>query len=532
MKPAPCIAERIQLDAALVPANVVQLGREEGLYFAPDKLASVLESPGRMARDVHGLLKVISALNSIRGLIGLERPLFELILDVIPVERAAIVLVEDTGGLLPGVLAWDKCQGSAPFRICKQMSDRVLAESSAIFSNEVQDAEGAAPRSAMAAPLIAFDRALGFIYLESGSEGVRFDVGHLHMLAIIAAIAATVLENARHLQALDRENQRLRDEANVQHAMVGESGRMREVYQFISKVARSDSTILLLGESGTGKELVARAIHQNSPRSRQPFVAINCAAITETLLESELFGYEKGAFTGAAAQTRGKLEVAEGGTVFLDEIGELAPALQAKLLRVLQEHEFTRVGGTRPVRLDIRLVTATNRDLEQAAGQGLFRRDLYYRLNVVSKSLPPLREHKEDIPLLTSHFIQKSSAKVGRKVLGIATAAEGCLMNYDWPGNVRELENAIEHAMVLGSTDLLLPEDLPDSVLDAVPGEAGSASQFHAAVREAKRQLIRAALAEANGNYTRAAKNLGLQRNYLHRLIRNLALQDELKRSV
>ena len=298
-----------------MPANVVQLRREEGLYFAPDKLASVLESPGRMARDVHGLLKVISALNSIRGLIGLERPLFELILDVIPVERAAIVLVEDTGGLLPGVLAWDKCQGSAPFRICKQMSDRVLAESSAIFSNEVQDAEGAAPRSAMAAPLIAFDRALGFIYLESGSEGVRFDVGHLHMLAIIAAIAATVLENARHLQALDRENQRLRDEAKVQHAMVGESGRMREVYQFISKVARSDSTILLLGESGTGKELVARAIHQNSPRSRQPFVAINCAAITETLLESELFGYEKGAFTGAAAQTRGKLEVAEGGTV-------------------------------------------------------------------------------------------------------------------------------------------------------------------------------------------------------------------------
>jgi Nif-specific regulatory protein len=278
--------------------------------------------------------------------------------------------------------------------------------------------------------------------------------------------------------------------------------------------------------------LVARAIHQNSPRSRQPFVAINCAAITETLLESELFGHEKGAFTGAAAQTRGKFEVAEGGTVFLDEIGELAPSLQAKLLRVLQEHEFTRVGGTRPVRLDIRLVTATNRDLEQAAGQGLFRRDLYYRLNVVSKSLPPLREHKEDIPLLTSHFIRKSSAKVGRKVLGIATAAEGYLLNYEWPGNVRELENAIEHAMVLGSTDLLLPEDLPDAVLDAAPGEAGSASQFHAAVREAKRQFIRAALAEANGNYTRAAKNLGLQRNYLHRLIRNLNLQDELKRSV
>lgn len=167
MKPTPCIADRIQLDAALVPANVVQLRREEGLYLGPEKLASVLESPGRLARDVHGLLKVVSALNSIRGLIGLERPLFELILDVIPADRGAIVLVEDTGGLLPGVLAWDKSEGSAPFRICKQMSDRVLAESSAIFSNEVKEGEGAAPRSAMAAPLIAFDRALGFIYLET-----------------------------------------------------------------------------------------------------------------------------------------------------------------------------------------------------------------------------------------------------------------------------------------------------------------------------------------------------------------------------
>jgi transcriptional regulator with GAF, ATPase, and Fis domain len=525
------IAGRVQLDATMVPANVVQLPRE-ALYLEPEKLASELESPGRLARDVQGLLKVVSALSSIRGLIGLERPLFELILDVIPAERGAIVLVEDTGGLIPGVLTWDSSPGSAPLRICKQMSDRVLAESSAMFSNEVADRDGVPPRSVMAAPLIAFDRTLGFIYLETRSKDVRFDAGHLHLLAIIAAIAATVLENARHLQALDRENQRLRDESNLQHAMVGESTRMRELYQFICRVARSDSTILLLGESGTGKELVARAIHQNSPRSRQPFVAINSAAITDTLLESELFGYEKGAFTGAASQTRGKFEVAEGGTVFLDEIGELAPALQAKLLRVLQEHEFTRVGGTRPIRLDIRLVTATNRDLERAAAEGLFRRDLYYRLNVVSKSLPPLRERKEDIPLLTRHFISKYSTKVGRKVLGIATATEGYLLNYEWPGNVRELENAIEHAIVLGSTDLLLPEDLPETVLETVPAEASPASQFHAAVRDAKRQLVRAALAEANGNYTRAAKNLGLQRNYFHRLIRNLDLQDELKRAL
>src|SRR5439155_19182 len=215
--------------------------------------------------------------------------------------------------------------------------------------------------------------ALGFVYLETTKSDIRFDAGHLHMLVIIAAIAATVLENARHLQRLEKENQWLRDEVNLQHAMVGESPRMHEIYQFVAKVAASDSTILLLGESGTGKELVARAIHQSSPRNRQPFVAINCAAITETLLESELFGYEKGAFTGANQQTRGKLEVAEGGSVFLDEIGELASPLQAKLLRVLQEHEVTRVGGTRAIKLNLRLIAATNRNLEDAVRHGVGR---------------------------------------------------------------------------------------------------------------------------------------------------------------
>ena len=302
--------------------------------------------------------------------------------------------------------------------------------------------------------------------------------------------------------------------------------------KFVAKVAASDSTILLLGESGTGKELVARAIHQSSPRNRQPFVAINCAAITETLLESELFGYEKGAFTGATQQTRGKLEVAEGGSVFLDEIGELASPLQAKLLRVLQEHEVTRVGGTRAIKLNLRLIAATNRNLEDAVRQGVFRRDLYYRLNVVSKSMPPLRERRQDIPLLANHFIRKYAAKAGRRVLGISQQAEACLLNYDWPGNVRELENAIEHAIVLGSTDTVLAEDLPESVLEAMPSAGAPPSQFHAAVRDTKKQLICAAVAHAQGNYTRAAKYLGLQRSYLHRLIRNLGLHDAVKRSI
>jgi transcriptional regulator with PAS, ATPase and Fis domain len=274
---------------------------------------------------------------------------------------------------------------------------------------------------------------------------------------------------------------------------------------------------------------VARAIHQNSRRNRQPFVAINCAAITDTLLESELFGYEKGAFTGAVAQTRGKLEVAESGSVFLDEIGELAGPLQAKLLRVLQEHEFTRVGGTRPIKLDVRLIAATNRNLEEAARRGVFRSDLFYRLNVVSKAMPPLRERREDVPLLANHFLRKYSAKVGRKVLGISPQAERCLLNYSWPGNVRELENAIEHAVVLGMSEQVLPEDLPETVLESAPSESAPAGEFHAAVAENKRQLIRAALARCGGNHTKAAKLLGLQRNYLHRLIRNLDLREDEK---
>jgi Nif-specific regulatory protein len=312
--------------------------------------------------------------------------------------------------------------------------------------------------------------------------------------------------------------------------MVGESHRMRDVFQFIAKVASTDSTVLIRGESGTGKELAARAIHQNSPRSGKPFVAINCAALTETLLESELFGHEKGAFTGAIAQKKGKLEVADGGTVFLDEMGEMTPLLQAKLLRVLQEREFEHVGGTRPIKVDIRLIAATNRDLENAIRQGSFRQDLYYRLNVVSLTMPGLRERREDIPLLASYFATKYGQKCKRQVRGISPEARACLKEYDWPGNVRELENAIERAVVLGSSDVIRPEDLPEAVLETEPPAGGTPTRYHEAIKEAKKQLILKAVEQANGNYTEAAKQLGVHANYLHRLIRNLNLKPVLKK--
>jgi Nif-specific regulatory protein len=305
---------------------------------------------------------------------------------------------------------------------------------------------------------------------------------------------------------------------------------MRAVIDFISRVAARESTVLIWGESGTGKELVARAIHANSGRADKPFVAINCAAITETLLESELFGHEKGAFTGAVAQKKGKLEAADGGTVFLDEIGELAVPLQAKLLRVLQEREFERVGGTRSIKVDIRLIAATNRDLKEAARTGSFRQDLFYRLNVVSLRMPALRERKEDIPLLANFFAVRFGEKVKRRVAGISAKARACLLRYQWPGNVRELENAIERAVVLGSTDLILAEDLPEAILEETATEGEPVTALHEGLLRAKKELIERAIEQAGGNYTEAAGILGVHPNHLFRLIRTLNLTPKRQR--
>ncbi len=297
----------------------------------------------------------------------------------------------------------------------------------------------------------------------------------------------------------------------------------------IARVAPTDSTVLILGETGTGKELVAHAIHRNSPREMGPFVAINCAALTESLLESELFGHERGAFTGAVAQKKGKLEVADRGTIFLDEVGELPPTLQTKLLRVLQEREFERVGGTRTIRVDIRIVAATNRDLRAAAAKGAFRDDLYYRLNVVTIKLPSLRERPDDIPLLASYFLARCAGGA-RRVTGISSRARACLMRYDWPGNVRELQHAIESAVVLGAGDLILPEDLPEALLDTAPAAAGCRPDtYHQALKQQKSELILAALEQAGGNITEAARSLRLHPNNLHRLIRNLGLRSRMK---
>ena len=334
------------------------------------------------------------------------------------------------------------------------------------------------------------------------------------------------------MQWLEQENQRLTTEVRQEQSLVGEGARMKEIFQFLARVAPSDSTVLIEGESGTGKELVARALHRNSGRKNKPFVAINCAAIPETLLETDLFGHERGAFTGAAVQKKGRLEVADGGVVFLDEIGELAPALQVKLLRVLQEREFERVGGTHPIKIDVRLIAATNRDLNDATRTGQFRQDLYFRLAVVKLTMPPLRERKEDIPMLSRHFVQKYAQRCKVKARPISREAMNALVNYEWPGNVRELENAIERALVLGAPDMLMVEDLPESLLEQAPLSEMDDGRYHGSLKTYKKQLIIEAVEQSRGNYVEAAGTLGVHPNYLHRLIRNLGIKEELNEAL
>jgi len=524
-------------DQAALSLSAQQLKPEDLLYLRPESLAA-LPPAVRLARTLSTLLKISSAIGFMRDIDALQWQLLALLFDVIPAERGVILLLDCSTGEFSAPVAWDRAAGpDHPVHLSRVLAQRVVEERVAVLDHEPprvasSNSANAAPASGLSllcVPLTTPTQSLGLIYLDTRNPATRFSNDDLQLLSAIAGLASVAVENARQFESLGSENQRLRAEFQLQHDMIGRGPRMRQVYQFIERVAPSDSTVLILGESGTGKELASRAIHLNSPRKSRPFVALNCAALTETLLESELFGHERGAFTSAVSQKKGLLEVAEGGTVFLDEVAELPHALQAKLLRVLQEREFVRLGGTCSIKLNVRFIAATNKDLQKAVTDEKFRLDLFYRLNVVSISMPALREHPEDIPFLTDHFVTRYSARSNRKVLGLSPAARACLAQYDWPGNIRELENAIERAIVIGNSDVILPEDLPDALADRALPASESATKFHDAVRESKKHLILTALEQSQGSFTQAAKLLGLHPNYLHRLVSNLDLKSTLK---
>jgi DNA-binding NtrC family response regulator len=334
-----------------------------------------------------------------------------------------------------------------------------------------------------------------------------------------------VVRNALERERLQREVEILSHELDERYRLVvGKSIKMNEAMEMAKKAASTKSTVLLLGESGTGKELFAHAIHNWSERRDQPFVVINCVGLSRELLESELFGHEKGSFTGAHELKRGKMELAHGGTVFLDEVGDISPEVQTKLLRFLQEREFERLGGTKLIRVDVRIIAATNRNLEGAVKEGRFREDLYHRLNVIPIVLPPLKERKEDIPSLASCFMQKFSKEAKKNFTELTKEALEKLLAYDWPGNVRELANVIERAVVLGQGPQLPLHDLPANIVSATSDPPRDDLSYHEAINDYRREMILKTLAQTQGNRAAAAKILGLQRTYLSRLIKALRI--------
>jgi len=491
---------------------------------------------GRLERDLKTLLRAGRALSTVRGE-ELRKLILDSVFECVPADRAAIL--SDPGDLEQVEVSYrdESLRPAMPAPIPRQFVRRAFTEGVALRGNQLlrggagssDSVVRARANSLLVVPMTLHGEVLGAIYADS-SRAVEFDEDHLHLLTGLAGMAAGPLAAALRLERLEMENSRLRRDLGIATDMVGNAAPMRKLADAMARIARTDSTVLILGETGTGKELVARAIHARSERREGPFVAVNCAALAESLIESELFGHEKGAFTGAWAPKKGRIEEAAGGTLFLDEIAELAPALQVKLLRVLQDLVFERVGSNKPRRADVRVIAATNRNLEDMIKAGTFRQDLYFRLNVVSLRTPPLRDRLEDIPLLVNYFIAKLSAKLGRRVTACSEPAMRRLRRYHWPGNVRELENAIERAIVLGLTPEILPEDLPDAILEAdgldpdLQTPAGEIA-FHDRIREYKKQLVQRALARAGANVSEAARLLGIHPNNLYRLMRTLDLK-------
>jgi Nif-specific regulatory protein len=339
---------------------------------------------------------------------------------------------------------------------------------------------------------------------------------------VFAALAATALQNARAHEDLKQRFAGLRDSVMKEASIIGESPQLRQVLELCERVAPSNATVLLLGETGTGKELAARYIHNGSRRREETFVAINCAALTETLLESELFGHEKGSFTGAHAQRKGWFEVAAGGTLFLDEIGDISRSTQAKLLRVLQEREFVRVGGTKPIPSDGRLVVATNRNLKNMMIDGVFRDDLYYRLSVFPIQLPPLRDRREDIPKLVGHFVVRAAKEFGIPELSVSSKTVETLTQYQWPGNIRELQNVVERAVLMSDGPTLLPCHLPPDIQAATTEEP---AEDASTLLGQERSLIVKALKDHNWNQSSAARALGITRYHLRHRIKKYGIQ-------
>ncbi len=517
--------------------STVQLRREDAVYLRPEGPSGGARPTERAARDLNALFRISRAINSIRDPKRLQQQLLEFIFEVVPAERGAVLLVGASVGEVISLFGLDtQSKSKRAVQVSNTVVTRVLEKGAAVMSNGVReggpyvDAESLVESkvtSLLCVPLVFFDTLIGVIYLDTTNPLAQFNKDHLQLLTAIADISAVALENAIHLEWLESENQQLHSEAAINHSMIGSSAPMRAVYQLISRVAPSSSRVLIYGESGTGKELAAQAIHLNSPRAGKPFVAVNCAAFTE-LIESQLFGHEKGAFTGATSRSKGLFEIADGGTIFLDEIGELPEPAQAKLLRVLDKGELMRVGGKEVIKVNVRVVAATNKNLEEAAREKGFRDDLYHRLNVISFEMPPLRERGEDIILLANHFLAEYNERCEKRIVSISPEARAVLTSYAWPGNVRELKNAMERAVVLCPSHVLTVDSLPASISKNHAAGETPTGNIYDAVKDAQRQAIINAFRRSKGNHAEATEILGVHTTQLFRLIRILNLKPTL----
>ncbi len=383
-------------------------------------------------------------------------------------------------------------------------------------------------RNMICAPMIHQNKVVGVIEVLNCRNKTGFGPRDMDMAQIFANLAALGMVNAQRFEGLKRQNEGLKiSESEMCKCIIGAETSLKNVMALVNKVAYTNATVLLLGETGTGKELIARTIHQQSPRMEHPFIAINCAAIPEGLLESELFGHEKGAFTGAVGQKPGRFELADGGTIFLDEVGELSPAIQVKLLRVLQEKEFTRVGGTRTMSTDVRIIAATHRDLKQMMHDGRFREDLYYRLNVFPINLPPLRERREDIPELVRYSIGRVAADLKVSATDVTAETMQLLVSYPWPGNIRELQNVMERAVLLSCGKAITPEELPREITGQAEVRPMPQTTAGLSLPEQEKLLCLQALERNKWNQSKAARELGISRDHLRYRIKKFGLKNE-----
>jgi Nif-specific regulatory protein len=527
-------------DAASGLAIKKRLGQTRFLTPVPpaedDSPTQTDETPSPARHSLSRDLSLLYGLALDMGSAGTTQELVETVLErllkAIPADVGAVLEVKDGGELevLAHELRDPRAKGYA--RVSEFVSNEVLRTREAVLAEDVardrylrnrESLSDLGATSLICAPVPFDDRVLGLIHLYCTDPHKALDGEDLEFTVAVAKQLGTAIHRLRREDSLSAENRFLRDQLRVESELVGSSRALAEIESQVGRVAGTNATVLIRGESGVGKELVARAIHYSSHRRDGPFICLNCAALTETLLESELFGHEKGAFTGATEKKVGKFEAADRGTIFLDEIGEMSVGTQAKFLRVLEGHPFERVGGSTPIRADVRVLAATNQPLEQAVHGGTFRKDLFFRLQVVEIRVPPLRERRADIPILADHFLKRFVRETGRKIRDFTPAARQKMQEYSWPGNVRELRNVVERAVALGTGPLLDAGDIWLSALEAAgpAAAAGAPAEYRPlSLEEVEREHIDRTLRHTDWNKSQAAAVLGIERSTLDRKIK------------